>query len=440
MINNCGVHEWEFVPGLPDSGAQNLFVNHMSNALVNAGFRVTTTNRGGYAHPDTGDRREGIVYRGSFERILLLEDGLPEFVRKEVMLPQIAKLVSFLHGFIELEKTPIELIVSHYWDSAKLGCELNQLLPERVKHVWVPHSLGLVKRKNTDSSEWAKLNLEGRIQVERSIIPELNGIAATSSMLRTALEEDYGYSRPLFFPPCVVADRFEKREVGTDDLVWNFLSERCALSPAEIQESKIIIEISRTTQTKRKHIVLSAFAQLLESNPNTILIMSIDDSSARLADELFSQIKTLGIKDRTVVVGLVPELLPKLLSLSDVFVTASSMEGFGMSVQQAAAAELAVVSSDRVPYAVEYLLGKGAKTVGFPELDNPLLIGHGAVVVPNEDVLGFAAALTLLLNDDETRTQMGKTAHQITVPYFTWSSMLRNFLNEAGVRIPNSNA
>ena len=54
MITNHGVHEWNVVPGMPDTGGQNVFVNQFTESLVAQGYRVTIVNRGGYAHPVTG--------------------------------------------------------------------------------------------------------------------------------------------------------------------------------------------------------------------------------------------------------------------------------------------------------------------------------------------------------------------------------------------------
>jgi hypothetical protein len=46
MITNHGIHQWQVVPGLPDTGGQNVFVNQFTAALVKLGFRITIINRG----------------------------------------------------------------------------------------------------------------------------------------------------------------------------------------------------------------------------------------------------------------------------------------------------------------------------------------------------------------------------------------------------------
>ena len=60
MITNHGIHQWDVVPGLPDTGGQNLFVNMFTETLASLGFRVTIVNRGGYAHPVTREMQLGL--------------------------------------------------------------------------------------------------------------------------------------------------------------------------------------------------------------------------------------------------------------------------------------------------------------------------------------------------------------------------------------------
>ena len=85
MITNHGIHQWDVVPGLPDTGGQNVFVNQLSETMTGFSYKVTIINRGGYIHPITGERQRGLHYRDENLRILYLEDGKDEFVRKEDM-------------------------------------------------------------------------------------------------------------------------------------------------------------------------------------------------------------------------------------------------------------------------------------------------------------------------------------------------------------------
>ena len=148
MITNHGIHQWQVIPGLPDTGGQNVFVNQFTKSLAKFGFKVTIVNRGGYTHPVTGKWHKGLRYKDEHQRILYLEDGKNEFVPKEDMAAQIPNLVDSLTNFLEAEETNLDLIISHYWDAAKIGVLYNQSRREPVKHVWAPHSLGTIKKRN----------------------------------------------------------------------------------------------------------------------------------------------------------------------------------------------------------------------------------------------------------------------------------------------------
>jgi glycosyltransferase involved in cell wall biosynthesis len=429
MITNHGIHQWRVIPGLPDTGGQNAFVNQFTAALAKLGFRVTIVNRGGYPHPVTGERRKGVRYRGDYQRILYLEDGLPDFVRKEDMDERIPYLVESLKRFMDAETDKVGLIISHYWDGAKLGVLYNRTLLQPATHIWIPHSLGAIKKRNVSPQQWPDLRIDERISIERSLMTggELDGIGATSSKIKQSLEEDYGCAgRILFLPPCVDPERFHPREVPDEDEIWPFLSQRCGLSPEEVRHSKIVTEISRTDATKRKDVLIMAFSVAQRQIPNSLLVVSIDENAGALAGDLEQLIRSLDLQDRVAVVGSISSLLPTVYAVTDVYCTPSVMEGFGMSAQEAAATAVPVVGSHLVPFVSEYLLGDGV------EGHHPIRRGKGAVVVQADDVDGFAAALELLLADDDLRREMGANAYRITVPYFTWPHRVAAFLDQIG--------
>jgi glycosyltransferase involved in cell wall biosynthesis len=433
MITNHGIHQWRAIPGLPDTGGQNVFVNQFSKALARLDHKITIVNRGGYPHPVKGDRHTGLRYKDEHQRILYLEDGVNQFVRKEDMDAQIPALVESLKSFLEAEGATIELILSHYWDAAKIGVLYNASRQEQVKHIWVPHSLGAIKKRNVSPEQWPELRIDERIATERSLIPELDGIAATSSTIRVALQEDYGYTQPpLFLPPCVDTDRYHQRDVSDEDSVWDFLSRRTETSPQKVRGSKIVTEISRTDTTKRKDVLIKAFAKVRERVPDSLLVVSIDNSQQDLAGDLKHLIHTLGLSSHVAVVGSVWELLPTLYAVTDVYCTPSVMEGFGMSAQEAAATRVPVVASHLVPFVTEHLLGTDVEEVYVEEGKPPLELGEGAIAVQADAVEGFAHALDLLLSNDELRQRMGQNAYHITVPYFTWDNMVTLFLEEIG--------
>jgi glycosyltransferase involved in cell wall biosynthesis len=207
------------------------------------------------------------------------------------------------------------------------------------------------------------------------------------------------------------------------------------LTAAEVRRSKIVTEISRTDTTKRKDLLIRAFAQVQQRMPDSLLLVSIDEHQADLAQELQALINDLGMRDRVAVVGSVWEWLPTLYALTDVYCTPSVMEGFGMSAQEAAATRVPVVASHLVPYVTGYLLGPDVRQAVFDAEHPPLQVGSGAVVVQADDEAGFAHALIMLLADDKLRQDMGQRAYQITIPHFTWQNMVTRFLDDLHIHL-----
>jgi len=436
MITNHGIHQWKIIPGLPDTGGQNVFVNHFTQALVDDGFKVTIANRGGYTHPNTGEWRDGLRYKDDHQRILYLQDSVNQFVRKEDMAEQISELVDYLEKFLIDENADIDLIISHYWDAAKLGVDYNERRQEPVKHIWVPHSLGAIKKRNVSEERWEVLRIDERIEIEHGLIKALDGLAATSSTIRESLLDDYDCAEDqlLFLPPSIDADRYYPHQCPSNHRIWDFLCQHSGLSPEEIRDRKIVTEISRTDTTKRKNVLIKAFAQAQQEVPDSFLIISVDNNEEELAHELKSLIKENGIRAQTAIVGYVPDILPNIYAVTDVYCTPSIMEGFGMAVQEAAATKVAVVASNKVPFVTEYLLGSDIKVVK-PQTNGdhqPLQQGEGAIVVEADEVDGFAQALSILLSDEKFCQQMGKRAYDITIPKFTWDKVTQEFLESIG--------
>jgi glycosyltransferase involved in cell wall biosynthesis len=101
-----------------------------------------------------------------------------------------------------------------------------------------------------------------------------------------------------------------------------------------------------------------------------------------------------------------------------------------MSAQEAAATQVPVIASHRVPFVTEYLLGDEVDSVTPPGLTEPLLFGNGAMVIQADDIEGFAYALELMLTDDMLRANMGRRAFHRTIPFFTWPRVTADFLNQ----------
>jgi glycosyltransferase involved in cell wall biosynthesis len=435
MITNHGVHEWQVIPGQPDTGGQNIYVNQFTEALIAQGCRVTIVNRGGYANPSTGVRQAGVRFHPSgHARILYVEDGDPEFVRKEDMAGHIPALVADLESKLAADSDTYQLIISHYWDAGVLGADLNARAEIRVPHIWVPHSLGALKKHNTDPSTWPGLRIDERIDREQVLLSQIDGAVATSTAIRDTLLHDYHYKARYFLPPCVDVDRYRPRDDGECSDIFEFLADYSTPTAKDLRSRLIVTEISRTDRTKRKNVLIEAFARAQASVPDAFLAIALDPQAGNVYKKAMELIHDHRLEDHVAVLGSVWEQLPCLYAVTAVYCTPSVMEGFGMSAEEAAASGVPVIASDLVPFATEYLLGEEPVRLAIDTEDGSVLLqGDGAIVVPADNVEGFAHALRRLLEDDQLRADMGAGAFRITVPYFTWQKHTRYLLEDLGV-------
>ncbi len=433
MVTNHGVHEWQITAGLPDTGGQNVYVNQLSGAFAKLGFKVTTANRGGYPHPENGSDRTGMRFRGEHERIVYLSDSSDQFIRKEDMFSQVAELGENLAGIVSQEGSAPVLIVSHYWDGGRVA-EMAREKLDGAPHVWIPHSLGKLKKANTNESRWENLRIEERVAEEMELLTQIDLAVHTSRAMLRSLKEDYGYQGSIFLPPGVDTDRFDPAAVRRDTRARDLLAEKLGRSQKEIAGAPLITEISRTARTKRKDVLIAAFADVRKRVPEALLAVTIDKTSEDLYEELTGLIAEHSLEDAVAVLGSVWEYVPSLYGLSSVYCTPSVMEGFGMSIQEAAACRVPAVSTSRVPFATEYLLGDAPREEATD--GGAIQIGQGAIVVPPDDVPATAEALVRLLQDDELRRQMGDAAYRITVPAFTWRQAALDLIERLEIDLP----
>jgi glycosyltransferase involved in cell wall biosynthesis len=269
------------------------------------------------------------------------------------------------------------------------------------------------------------LNLDARERAEAWVLDAIDAVGTTSSTIESALREDYGYTRrTIFLPPCVDPHRFFPGEGRASEETAQLLADHSSRTTPEIASMRIITEISRTDHTKRKDLLLDVVAALIPRYSDVFLALTIDSRQEDIARELRRKIGTLGIHNHVAVLGNIAPAVPDLLRSTYVYVTPSEMEGFGMSLQEAAACGVPAVASDLVPFAVEYLAGDDCT-------DQRDDTGHhpGAFVVSHGKTEQFVAAVATLLEDRAFRDRMGAAARTITVPAFTWRGRLTTFLD-----------
>lgn len=229
------------------------------------------------------------------------------------------------------------------------------------RHFWTPHSLAPIKEKNFLDYDWDRkrsLQFVERKHHERVVCERSPLILSTSEAISKTLVSHFNVhpDRIIYFPPCVNND-FRARTKDECSKGYASLSIFSDISEEKLRNSKIIIEASRADQTKRKDLVIQGFAGLAKEMEDTYLFVF-----GGPRNEVFRELHGIigdspGLAERVFVI---PETisfdtLVQIFSLASLYVSASEMEGFGMSVLQAASSGVPIVSSMLIPYTTMYL-------------------------------------------------------------------------------------
>jgi glycosyltransferase involved in cell wall biosynthesis len=303
------------------------------------------------------------------------------------------------------------------------GITLSTAMANVDNHVWTPHSIGIIKERNywtKDKEIVRRLKFRERDSHEQVICNRTAHFCSTSPKISRALVAYHGVRpKSVFdFPPCIDARIFRPRTPEELGDTYKYLSEQSGVSEQILKGSKIIFETSRMDRTKRKDILLRSFAEVASKLADTYLFIGGGPAGNPVFKELEELKRTLPTLDgRAFLLGFVPDdVIEPLFSLPDLFVSASEMEGFGMSVSQAAACKVAVISSDLIPFSTQYA----------PE---------PTVIVPAGDVKGFAAAIETLLTDDKDRNQRAEKLFDIAKE-LDWEATAKRFVGWYGRENP----
>jgi glycosyltransferase involved in cell wall biosynthesis len=156
------------------------------------------------------------------------------------------------------------------------------------------------------------------------------------------------------------------------------------------------------TLQPRKNLarIVDAFAALAGRPELSDVQLVLAGKQGWLYDDLFSRVTRLGLEDRVLFPGYIPEAdLPALLSGALAFVFPSLYEGFGIPVLEAGACGVPVITSN---------------TSSLPEV-----AGDAALLVDPHDVDALADAMYRLVTDEALRRELAERGHR-NVKRFSW--------------------
>jgi glycosyltransferase involved in cell wall biosynthesis len=218
---------------------------------------------------------------------------------------------------------------------------------------------------------------------------------AIAEEVRNSIQKLYGYPNPPLIPNGIPTD-----EYAPDP------NKRAQWRQAHGIETHatILTHVGRFAPPKNHALLIEAFARVRTNAPLYLLLVG----GGELENTVREQVAQLGLESRVRFLGIRADVAD-ILRASDAFVLSSRWEGNPMSVMEAMAAGLPVVST---------------AVGGVPELVRD---GETGLLVPSEDTGALAQAIQALVDDPARRQAMGVAARQHAVASFDIRHTVRGY-------------
>jgi D-inositol-3-phosphate glycosyltransferase len=377
--------------GKDAAGGQNVYVRQVGEALAKLGWQVDMFTR----KCDPNDAT--IVQHAPHCRTIRLIAGPQKYIPRDELFQYMPDFVEAFVKFQQKEGTNYPLVHTHYWMSGWIGLQLKHLQNAQIVHTY--HSLGAVKyRSIADVPAVAKT----RLSVECDLLERSHCVVATSPQERDDLRQFVSPSGRVEIVPC-----------GTD--VDNFQPLSKAEARQELgldRDEKIVLYVGRFDPRKGIETLVRACGKLAQSDSPQFRLVVVGGSDPAAADgaeraRIEGLVASLGLSAIVDFVGMVGhDRLPMYYTAADVCVVPSHYEPFGLVAIEAMACGTPVVAS---------AVG-GLKFTVIPE--------ETGLLVPAQDVDGFATAIGRILSDDIAWVQsIGDRASARVREHFSWSGV-----------------
>jgi glycosyltransferase involved in cell wall biosynthesis len=169
------------------------------------------------------------------------------------------------------------------------------------------------------------------------------------------------------------------------------------ISKSTNEHQLTLLHTGRLSYEKQVDVVIRAFARLIPDHPKTRLVIAGEGPEKPILCALAGN---LGIRQSVDFIGFVPhEQLPVICSEADVFVTASPIETQGLVVLEAMACGLPVI---------------GVNALAVPDL---VKHDRNGLLVPPDDEVSLADAISRLLSEPGLRLAMGRTSRKLALSH-----------------------
>ena len=380
-------------PGTGDAGGLNVYVLQTARRLARRGVEVEVFTRATHSsQPPVEQAGDGVLVRnivaGPF-------DGL----RKEDLPTQ---LCPFVAGVMRAEAGHApghyDLIHSHYWLSGQAGLVASEHWGVPLVHT--AHTLAEVK--NAVLAEGDTPEPESRRIGEQQIVDSAHRLVVNTTGERDELVGYYD-ADPAHIDVVPPGADLEQYTPGTQRG-----TERARRALGLSQRSEVIAFVGRIQPLKAPDVIVRALAEIVREQPHRDVRLMVvggpSGSGLERPHSLMDLAEELGVADRvSFLAPRPPSELVDVYRAADVVAVPSYSESFGLVALEAQACGTPVVAAavGGLPTAVDH--------------------GRTGITVDGHDPRVWAETLVGLLDDDERRLSMSRSA-PVHASAFSWDS------------------
>lgn len=414
-----------------DTGGQTLYVVELARALAERSdtAQVDLLTRRVVDSSVASDYAQPLESLSDKARIVRIDCGPEEYLRKEDLWDHLETLVDNARSFYAEEGQEPDLIHGHYADGGYAGVRLSSLLG--VPLAFTGHSLGRVKRRRLLASGLSARAIEERYNISRRIDAEEESLAVAELVVvstRNEIDDQYGlydHYRPeqmRVVPPGTDLTRFRKPD-GSElqHPMWQEL--RRFLSDAD---KPIVLALARPDERKNLVGLVEAYGESedLRRAANLVIVAGNRQDLREAADAGAQvQLDILLAIDANDLYGSVA--FPKQHSPEDVavlyrlaaasrglFVNPALTEPFGLTLLEAAASGLPIVATED----------------GGPR-DIVANCSNGVLIDPL-DPRAMASAMLEVLSDAERWRELSQNGLGGVREHYSWPAHAERYLAE----------
>ncbi len=236
--------------------------------------------------------------------------------------------------------------------------------------------------------------------IQRAIANKIFSVDFIAVSYSTAeVEKKIFFNKTILIPNWVDQNQFAPVR---DEAEYRKLKEELGISSKDI----VIVSVGSCTEVKKHDAIITAMAEIFKETKN-LIYLHIGEGPLQEHEKILAV--KLGISSKIKFLGQI-ENVQKVLAASDIYVSASSYEGFGLSCLEAASCSI-----PSVVYNVE-----GLKDI-VKDGEN------GILVDPNSNAM--ATAVKELIRNEKLRKQMGIRSRERVLKYFNMQDSLEKLMN-----------